>query len=115
MKRSLTLGYFIITAVLALALMGFSEGASGELPRMGFTDTPTPTNTPEPRETLTPTATPGPGPQETPTPIELTPVGTLTLPETGQVDPVPLWLLFAVVGGLLMLGARLLRRSSRLF
>ena len=122
MKRTFAISYLIIAALLALVLVGLSAGSSEAAP-LGFTDTPTaeptdtpepPTDTPEPRDTLTPTNTARPRPKNTPvpaTPVE-TPVGTITLPVAGTAMATPLWLLLSAAGGLLALGAYLLRRST---
>ena len=125
MKRLYVIGSLMLATVLVLALMGYNTSSSKAMPLLGFTDTPTaeppdtpvpPTDTPEPRDTLTPTNTPPPGPQNTPvpaTPTAAAPVGTVTLPTSGDATATPPWLLLSVAGGFLALGAHLLRRSNR--
>lgn len=128
MKKPLSIGYLILTVLLVLGWMSLNGATSQEvraLPLLDFTDTPTatpetptntptatpegPTNTPPPPPSNTP-----PPPGETPSPpSELTPVGTLTLPQTGLGDPTSFLLLLVAAVGLLALGIWLPRRIRR--
>ncbi len=115
MKKISLLGYLIVVGLLALAWTGLSGSTSEAVTFMGITDTPTepPTDTPTPTASATPTSTSPPSGPPT-TSEAVTPVGTFALPISGQANPTPGWLLLAVVGGLLVLGTWLLRRSGRL-
>ena len=143
MTRLRTLGYIVTIISLTLGLLSLSGGGSQaatalsitETPTLAPTDTPvatlthTPilTNTPTP---VTPTRNPAPDPSYTPTPTgtllatplvtptgslppDTTPMGTFTLPQAGQSNPLPVSLLLVVAGGLLALWAWLLRQSDR--
>ncbi len=138
---SLTLGMLSLNSGggQAASLLSVSETPSltptntstpTDTPTVTLTDTPTATLTDTPTATPTATATDipmtvtptllNPAPDWSPTPTDdlpsdtnTTPVGTFTLPKSGQSNPLPLSLLLLVAGGLLALWAWLLRQSNR--
>ena len=142
MTRLRTLGYIATIISLTLGLLSLNGGGSQAATLLSITETPSPTltdtpqatdantptpGTPAPISTLTPTATPQ---TDTPAPIgtltatlpvtpaddepsDTTPMGTFTLPQAGQSNPLPVSLLLVVAGGLLALWAWLLKQSNR--